>query len=225
MVAHTHTCALDMSKKLKSINPPGRYAFQSITVFSNSGPCFPFLFSSQLYFMFRRNGQLLNSVYRAGSRGERARSLRCAARVSNFRINVPNIPVRIDAHDGGSINNQSATIMPGRIGRIVASKTRDDSGMVGRWRQLPTTRAILRIASIAVWRDGAARCNIYCNVFRHIKNTRTLSGAMRQSARASNPSSAVHPDITRDILTNIKRSGFIALCPTTNVIRRVRDVD
>lgn len=56
------------------------------------------------------------------------------------------------------------------------------------------------------------RCNIYCNVFRHIKNTWTLSGAMRQSARASNPSSTRPPGYYAWHTNEYQRSGFIASC-------------
>lgn len=77
---------------------------------------------------------------------------------------MPNIPVRIDAHDSGSINNQSATIMPGESAESSRQKHGTTAGWLGRWRQLPTTRAILRIASVAV--DGAAsRGVIYIAMF------------------------------------------------------------
>ncbi|KYQ52941.1 hypothetical protein ALC60_07667 [Trachymyrmex zeteki] len=52
-------------------------------------------------------------------------------RVSDFqtqRINVPSIPVRIDTHDSGSINNQSVTIMLGESAESSRQKHRTTAG-------------------------------------------------------------------------------------------------
>ncbi|EGI60507.1 hypothetical protein G5I_11333 [Acromyrmex echinatior] len=43
-------------------------------------------------------------------------------------INVPSIPVRIDTHDSGSINNQSVTIMPGESVESSRQKHRTTAG-------------------------------------------------------------------------------------------------
>ncbi|KYN03766.1 hypothetical protein ALC62_05463 [Cyphomyrmex costatus] len=45
------------------------------------------------------------------------------------RTNVPSIPVRIDARDSGSINNQSVTIMPGES----AESSRQKHGTTAGW--------------------------------------------------------------------------------------------
>jgi len=104
---------LDASKKLKNINPLGRYDFQSITVLSVP-LFFPYDFISR--FAVTVDCQIRHiEILAPRGREVNARDSRCVARISDFRtrrINVPNIPVRIDAQDSGSINNQSATIMP-----------------------------------------------------------------------------------------------------------------
>lgn len=74
------------------------------------------------------------------------------------RINMSIILVRINVHDSESINNQSATIM--QVNRLNCHRQKHElvetaRKMTGRWRQLPTTCAILRIANISTDDDGA----------------------------------------------------------------------